>query len=261
VPREHLTVVKTLRYKRLLLALFAATTIFGQSIGEDRDVSWKKLVPNILQDQKHIWTLPARLAEGDGRDWLASTVVVATTGGLVVADPHISGYFRSHESTFHDLNNAFSGGVTAAITAAPPVAMLAFGMLRHDQKMTKTSLLVAEAVADVQVIQVVFKGATGRLRPTDVPHGNLSDSWNDRSGFNRFQSSFPSGHELTAMAVATVISHRYKEHRWVPILSYGIAGAIGFTRVAQGAHFTSDVFMGAALGYTVARFSVLPNHE
>ena len=244
-----------------MLPLVAITAISAQSADEDRDVTWKKLIPNILEDQKHIWTLPARLGDRKGRDWLASTVVVATTAGLVVADPHISGYFRSHETTYDGFNNLFSGGVTAAVTAAPPVAMLAFGMLRHDQKMTKTSLLVAEAVADVQVIQVVFKGATGRLRPTDVPKGNLSDSWNDRSGFDRFHSSFPSGHELTAMAVATVISHRYKQHRWVPILSYGIAGAIGVTRVAQGAHFTSDVFMGAALGYTVARFSVLPKRE
>src|SRR5206468_11780821 len=100
----------------------------------------------------------------------------------------------SHEPTYHEFNNVFSGGVTAAVTAAPPVAMLAVGMLRHDRKMTKTSLLVGEAVADVQVIQVVLKGATGRLRPTDVPKGNLSDSWNDRSGFDRFHSSFPSGH-------------------------------------------------------------------
>ena len=251
--------MNTSRFNRLLLPLVFAGALLGQNgTDEDRDVSWKQLVPNILEDQKHIWTLPVRL--GEGRDWLATTVVVGTTGGLVVADPHISGYFRSHD-TFNSFNNAMSGSVSAAITAAPPVAMLGIGMLRHDEKMTKTALLIGEAVADVQTIQVVFKGATGRLRPTDVPKGNLSDSWNDRSGFDRFHSSFPSGHALSAFAVATVISHRYREHRWVPIAAYGVATVIGFSRVSQGAHFASDVFMGAALGYTVARFSVLPSQR
>src|SRR5581483_5717304 len=165
--------MKMSRYTGFLLPLIVVTATFGQSVDDDRDVSWKKLAPNILHDQKHIWTLPARL--GQGRDWLPTTVVLGTTAGLVVADPHVSGYFRSHETMYHDFNHSFSGGLTAAVTAAPPVAMLAVGMLRHDQEMTKTSLLVAEAVADVQVIQVVFKGATGRVRPADVPKGNLSD--------------------------------------------------------------------------------------
>lgn len=245
--------MKKLRFIAFFLPL---SLLLGQTTTEEeRDVSWKKLVPNILEDQKHMWTLPVRLAEG--RDWLATTVVVGTTGGLVVADPHISGYFRSNQTTYHSFGNALSGGVTAAVTAGPPVALLAFGMLRHDDKMTKTALLAGEAVADVQVIQLVFKPITGRLRPADVPKGNLSDSWNDRTGFDRFHSSFPSGHALSAFAVATVISRRYREHRWVPFVAYGVASAIGFSRISEGAHFTSDVFMGAALGYTVARFSVL----
>jgi hypothetical protein len=51
---------------------------------EDRDVSWKKLVPNILEDQKHIWTFPLRL--GQGLDVLPTVAVLGTTAGLVVAD-------------------------------------------------------------------------------------------------------------------------------------------------------------------------------
>jgi len=30
---------------------------------EDRDISWKKLVPNILEDQKSIWSFPHKLSE------------------------------------------------------------------------------------------------------------------------------------------------------------------------------------------------------
>jgi membrane-associated phospholipid phosphatase len=237
------------------LMLVGSCVLFAQAPpDEDRDVGWKTLIPNILQDQKHMWSFPARLAQG--QDWLPTGIVLGSTAGLVVADPHISGYFRSHE-TFHGFNRALPGSVTAGMTAAVPISLLAAGLLRHDEKMKRTALLAGEAVADVELVQVVFKGATGRLRPADVPRGNLSDSWSDRSAFSRFQSSFPSGHALSAFAVATVVAHRYRQHRWVPFAAYGIASAIGFSRVSQGAHFSSDVLMGAALGYTITRFSVL----
>jgi membrane-associated phospholipid phosphatase len=41
------------------------------------------------------------------------------------------------------------------------------------------------------------------------------------------------------------------------LVAYGVAGLIGFSRVPLQAHFPSDVFLGAALGYAVARFDVL----
>jgi membrane-associated phospholipid phosphatase len=57
--------------------------------------------------------------------------------------------------------------------------------------------------------------------------------------------------------VATVIAHRYGRHRWVPFVAYGAATLIGFSRVTTQAHFPSDVFLGAALGFAVAQFDVL----
>jgi membrane-associated phospholipid phosphatase len=58
--------------------------------------------------------------------------------------------------------------------------------------------------------------------------------------------------------VASVISRRYgRHHRWVPILAYGGAAAIGFSRLTLSAHYTSDVFVGAFSGYSISRFAVL----
>ena len=37
----------------------------------------------------------------------------------------------------------------------------------------------------------------------------------------------------------------------------GTAALIAFSRLTLSAHFTSDVFMGAAQGYTVSRFVAL----
>jgi membrane-associated phospholipid phosphatase len=254
---QHLSVwERRLLFRTACFVFMSAAVGLGQSANdEDRDVSFKKLVPNILEDQKHIWTFPVRL--GEGHNVLPTVAVLGTTAGLVVADPHVAGYFRKTD-TFHDFNRVFSGSWTTAETFAIPGALLAAGLLRKDKKMENTALLAAEAVADASVVQVVFKGATGRLRPSDIPiTGNFSDSWSDRNGFDRFHSSFPSGHAVAAFAVATVVAHRYRQHKWVPYAVYGLAAVIGFSRVSTSAHFPSDVFFGAALGYTVARFTVL----
>jgi membrane-associated phospholipid phosphatase len=70
-------------------------------------------------------------------------------------------------------------------------------------------------------------------------------------------SSFPSGHAAGAFSVATVIAHRYGKHRWVPWVAYGFATAVSLSRVTTLSHFPSDVFLGAALGYTITRYQVL----
>jgi hypothetical protein len=50
---------------------------------------------------------------------------------------------------------------------------------------------------------------------------------------------------------------RYKQHKGVPYVAYALATAISISRVTTGAHFPSDVFIGAATGFAIARFDVL----
>ena len=60
--------------------------------------------------------------------------------------------------------------------------------------------------------------------------------------------------------MATVVATRYRNHGWLPRLTYGFATAISFSRVTTMSHFPSDVFLGAALGYTITRYLVLAPH-
>jgi len=66
---------------------------------------------------------------------------------------------------------------------------------------------------------------------------------------------------MGAMAVATVIARRYRSHRWVPFVAYGLAGAISFSRITRSDHFPADVFFGGAMGFVIARYAVLPQRE
>jgi membrane-associated phospholipid phosphatase len=41
---------------------------------------------------------------------------------------------------------------------------------------------------------------------------------------------------------------------------YGFATAVSLSRITTSAHFPSDVFLGAALGYGITRYQVLRPH-
>jgi membrane-associated phospholipid phosphatase len=222
----------------------------------DRPVSWKLLLPNLISDQGRIWSFPARLVQG--QSWIPTAAVLGTTAGLVALDPTEASYFR-RTSTFHGLNNILTGNATAIGTIAAPVSLYAIGLIRKDSKMQRTALLAGEAVADAEIVTTVLKGATRRVRPAGIPAaGNFSDSWFDsRGSLFRGNGSFPSGHSIAAFSVATIIARRYGNHRWVPYAAYGAAALVGFSRLSLSAHFLSEVFMGAALGYSISRFTVL----
>jgi membrane-associated phospholipid phosphatase len=176
----------------------------------------------------------------------------------VALDPIEGAYFR-RSSTFQNFNRIFTSKATVLGTITAPASLYALGLIRKDSKMQQTALLAGEAVADVEILTTVLKDATRRKRPAAIPlQGNYSDSWFDSSGsFVRGNGSFPSGHTIAAFSVATVVSRRYGNHRWIPYVAYGLAATVGVSRLTLSAHFTSDVFMGAALGYAVGRFDVL----
>ena len=218
-----------------------------------RDVSFKLLPGNFLQDQKKMWMFPGRLAKG--QHWMPTMAVAVGTLALLSNDPRVGPYF-GQTRIFHGFDHVFDSKITGWETIAIPSSLYAIGLARRDSYMRKTALFAAEAVADSEVIRAVMNSATRRLRPADIPAaGNYENTFlHSRSLIG---SSFPSGHTIAAVAVATVIARRYHRQRWVPIAAYGLAGVIGFSRISLRAHFPSDVFLGGVLGYAIARYDVV----
>jgi len=167
-------------------------------------------------------------------------------------------YFQSHARNLDDINDVFDPLITSAEVIALPVSLMIAGYARHDPYQVSTALLAGEAYADSAVVDLAMKAITRRKRPSDVPPGGSFNDTFFAGGKSPFKgSSFPSGHAAGVFSVATVVASRYHHHWWVPWVTYGFATAISFSRVTTSAHFPSDVFLGAALGYTIARFEVL----
>lgn len=222
----------------------------------DRAVSWRLITPNIIQDQKAIWTFPADLVRG--KHWKPALGVAATTAGLVSLDPHDTPYFRRTDS-FDNFNKGFSGRNTSLAMAIFPASFYVAALARKDTYARHTALLAGEAFADAEVLSTIMKDVSRRLRPSDIsPQGNFADTWFEARGsvFGK-HSSFPSGHTIAAFSIATIFARRYRKHRWVPWVSYGLASLVGFSRIPLQSHFPSDVFVGAALGYFISRDVVL----
>lgn len=95
------------------------------------------------------------------------------------------------------------------------------------------------------IINTGIKWITGRNRPINLIEDGVF-------GFDFFRimylyetTSFPSGHTVTAFALATAFSFLYPRLR-VP--AFIIAAVIGLSRIVLTAHYLSDVIAGAVVG-------------
>jgi hypothetical protein len=228
----------------------------SQRLLANGDVSLKKLPWYIVRDEKYVFLFPVDVAKG--QHLLPTVAVIGTTAGLIEADPPAMRYF-GRTTDWNRFDENFNGSLTGAMEGAIPASLYVFGLVRHDNYAEQTALLAGEAYADSAIPHVLIKVVSRRIRPNAVPPGsNYTDTF-FRSSTTPFGkgSSFPSGHAAAAFSIATVISRRYGNHRWVPYASYGIAALFAFSRIPDRAHYPSDVFLGAALGYAIARYDTL----
>jgi membrane-associated phospholipid phosphatase len=114
------------------------------------------------------------------------------------------------------------------------------------------SLVLLASFVAASVVLHTIKIFLGRRRPRDeFEHGLY--------GFRYFTwqlqyDSFPSGHAMTILCVAVVLS------AVVPALAplwLGLGVALALTRAMLTAHFFSDVFAGAGIGILIARETFL----
>lgn len=100
----------------------------------------------------------------------------------------------------------------------------------------------------------VIKFTYGRTRPRDLELAGADFADTFTGWFPILQDiggsqSFPSGHTTVAWALAVVLTHLFPTGRG---LFFTLAVFVAYGRVQCGAHYPSDVFAGAALGWTVA---------
>jgi undecaprenyl-diphosphatase len=108
-----------------------------------------------------------------------------------------------------------------------------------------TAGAVASAVLRSQLCATTAKIAIGRARPDRNDAGRF-----DGPTLANGHGSFPSGHAAAAFAVATVLAKKQPKQK---ILYYGLAALASLARVRKGAHYVSDICVGAWIGIQSGR--------
>jgi len=207
---------------------------------------------NIFSDTKYILLSPLRW---QARDWVKAGLVLGATGGLFLLDDEIRDFIQDERTaTIDDIASVFEPFGNGGFTFGGLVGFYLYGRVFEDSKAERTALLAVESFAVTGMFTFALKFSTGRVRPQSAQN---SREW---SGPNFDDVSFPSGHTSSAFSIATVLASEYKNIPWVPPIAYGLATLTGLTRMSDNKHWASDVFLGGALGYFVAK-TILKLHS
>jgi undecaprenyl-diphosphatase len=130
------------------------------------------------------------------------------------------------------------------VLMAAAAILLGIGVRRTDPKLKQAGALGLIALAVSGLAVQTIKHLVGRPRPKLTDQGIVNWGPSLNSGYD----SFPSGHTISAFAMAAVMTAVYPSGRWI---WYSLAVLVAFTRVYIDAHFASDVLAGAVLGVLI----------
>lgn len=245
----------------LVLCLLAGGGLAGQDVAPAAKITLTPYKSNFLKDEGRMWGAPLHW---DVEDFLVCGAVLAVTGALIANDEAIYNGFNSFKGS-----NSWVGKVSPAVTLLGDwgvdmgIAGLFFlgGVLAKDRRARDTGLMAWETLLHTGFLVQVVKHLSGRQRPSvaaGVDHWHGPAAFFKRYSEDHFSKydSFFSGHTVSAWSLATVIAENYRHRSWVPPVCYGLATLAGLSRLTEDAHWLSDVFLGAVVGYAVGRMVV-----
>lgn len=185
------------------------------------------------------------------KDYKRLGIVVGTAGLLMAGDYEIKQFFQRNQT------KTLSSGVRQiepfgnAYSPYLIVGMYLAGVVTKKRDLEHASLMTAKSLVISTLLYTATKVVIRRQRPS---FGDNPFNYHPPFSGDKQHTSFPSGHMLTVTTVATALSEIYGEkHPWVPWVAYGIAGLTGVSRLYDNRHWSSDVWIGASLGYFVTK--------
>ncbi len=207
----------------------------------------------ILEDQKAIWTSPFHTSRKNAKWW---AIFGGLTGALIATDKYteVAAPNTHRLVTLGDTASQLGASYTLIPLSA---AFYLTGTHFHNTRFREAGLLSFEALSDAFLVDTAIKVVTQRDRPyTGEGEG---DFWANPG--NPFSQSFPSGHSINTMALASVFAHEYHDKLWVKILAYSYAGAVIGARLAANKHFPGDVVAGGAMGWFIGDYVYAKRHN
>ncbi|HTN46386.1 MAG TPA: phosphatase PAP2 family protein [Flavipsychrobacter sp.] len=151
-------------------------------------------------------------------------------------------YDNLHGNRNHSLDGFMEGVsmTTYPIALAVPLGQVIYSFAKHDETSIENAAHSVGSLLVTAAMTYGIKYAVRRDRPY-ITHPQYTPYEYDTG------PSMPSGHTSFAFATAANLSLQYK--RWyVVVPAFIYAGAVGYSRIHLGAHYPSDVLVGALVG-------------
>ncbi len=200
---------------------------------------------HITNDQRQFWSSPKELRKPAA--WKTLLPFAGLTAALIAGDHWMAKQVPlSQVQRSREISNYAMFSLVGAAAGS-----YALGQFAGNDRLRETGFLSGEAALNSTLIVFALKETTRRQRP-DEGSGNGS--------FWQGGSSFPSEHSALAWSVASIVAHEYPGPL-TKILAYTLASTVTLTRVTDKQHFPSDVFVGSALGWYLARQIYRAHHD
>ena len=220
----------------------------------------RRFFRDFWQDEKRIWTSPFRAKPKDLLLWGG---LLALTGVMIHNDEAIYREVKEFQAEHEWVDKAtpFFSDMAQGYPFALAGAIWITGALTRNEHAKETGYLSLQAMLHSFVVVQMVKHLTGRARPSAF---DGQDSWAGPAGFfkryeegkwSHYDAMF-SGHTITLWSLATVLAHQYRKTVIVPVLAYSLATLGGLATITDDLHWLSDVVLGAAVGYAIARFVI-----
>lgn len=186
-------------------------------------------------------------------DYIKLGFIAAGSFAVIQIDEHVRSFMMSDRGYYYSVPIEFGrywGEPFPSIILASGLMM--YGNASGNAETKKLGFEIGQAFFYSVAATTILKVATGRARPyNDIGNKNFYPF----SSINNDFLSFPSGHTTIAFSLSTVLSHRAKND-FIKIIAFAPAFMTAFSRVYQDYHWTSDVFLGACVGYFTAKYFV-----
>ncbi len=125
-----------------------------------------------------------------------------------------------------------------------------YGIINDENSTKRIGYEIFQTALYSGIITQFLKISIGRARPFT---NNGSSFYKPFTLFNDDFHSLPSGHATLAFALSTILSEN-ADSRFLKIIAYIPAVLTAVSRVYQDNHWTSDVFLGASIGYFAGKW-------
>lgn len=185
----------------------------------------------------------------DSEDWWRLTAVLGTGALLYVFDQKIHDWSQDRQTPETEDWAQFGSSLGHGLFLGGLITSLYLGGEIFDELgLRKTALLSLESWMTAGALVIGLKAILGRARP----YTGMGSHYFKPFSFSSEYHAFPSGHAVSAFAVATVIADQ-TDFILADVLAYSLSTLVAVSRVHNSKHWASDIFVGSALGYFIGK--------